>query len=132
MRLCMRLPKPNIVLLFLAGSLLASGKVFAGTFEEALARLPAVQVPHFRKDTFLISKFGAKADGVFINTTAINKAISACSEKGGGVVMIPQGLWLTGPLLMKSNVNLNLATGAVLQFTSDFDQYPLTEGNWEG
>ena len=45
---------------------------------------------------------------------------------------MPAGLWLTGPLTLKSNVNLNLEKNALLQFTSDFNQYPLVEGNWEG
>jgi len=48
------------------------------------------------------------------------------------VVFVPAGSWLTGPLVLKSNVNLHIARGALLQFTDDFSQYPLVEGNWEG
>lgn len=93
---------------------------------------PVVQVPTFKKDTFNIVKFGAKPDGVTLNTKSINDAIVACNKKGGGVVVVPTGLWLTGPIELKSNVNLHLQKNALLQFTKDFDQYPLVEGNWEG
>ncbi|MBS0029004.1 glycosyl hydrolase family 28 protein [Chitinophaga sp. 22321] len=94
--------------------------------------LPLVYEPHFRNDTFNILAFGAKADGITLNSKSINEAITTCSNKGGGVVLIPRGLWLTGPLVLKSNVNLHLAANAVLQFTTDFDQYPLINTTYEG
>ena len=95
-------------------------------------KLPVVQVPVFKKDSFNIIQYGAKADGVTLNTKSINDAIIACNKNGGGVVVIPAGLWLTGPVELKSNVNLHLQKNALLQFTKDFDQYKLVEGNWEG
>ncbi len=91
-----------------------------------------VTLPEFRKDTFNIQKSGAINDGMTLNTKAINDAITACSNKGGGVVMIPEGMWLTGPIELKSNVNLFVAKNSVLQFTSDFNEYKLVQGNWEG
>lgn len=94
--------------------------------------LPRVEAPVFKKDTLSIVQYGAKADGIALNTTAINNAIIACNKKGGGVVVVPAGMWNTGPVVLKSNVNLHLQKGAVLQFTNDFNQYPLVEGNWEG
>lgn len=94
--------------------------------------LPVVQSPVFKKDSFSIVKYGAKADGIFLNTTAINNAIVACSKNGGGVVVIPAGLWLTGPVELKTGVNLHLQRSALLQFTPDFNQYSLVKGNWEG
>lgn len=94
--------------------------------------LPPVAVPKFRKDTISIVKYGAKPDGVTLNTKAINAAIDACSKRGGGVVVIPKGLWLTGPVELKSNVNLHLQKSALLQFTTDLSQYPLVKSNWEG
>ena len=95
-------------------------------------QLPVIQSPQFKKDSFNIIQYGAKADGVTLNTAGINAAIDACNKKGGGVVVVPAGLWLTGPIVLKSNVNLHLQRNALLQFTADFNQYPLTEGNWEG
>ncbi|OQP62278.1 glycoside hydrolase [Niastella populi] len=94
--------------------------------------LPKIAEPKFRRDTFNIEKFGAVADGLTLNTVSINRAIATCSSKGGGVVLVPGGIWLTGPVEMKSNVNLHLERDAILLFTSDFDQYPLVEGTYEG
>lgn len=94
--------------------------------------LPKVKQPVFKKDTINIVKFGAKADGITLNTTAINNAINACNKAGGGVVVVPTGIWLSGPIVLKSNVNLHINRDAILLFTKDFDQYPLVAGNWEG
>lgn len=94
--------------------------------------LPQVYEPHFKRDTLNITTYGAKADGITLNSKAINEAITVCSNKGGGVVLVPSGMWLTGPLVLKSNVNLHLSPNAVLQFTTDFDQYPLISTTYEG
>ena len=93
---------------------------------------PTIKTTSFKKDSFNILQYGAKADGVTLNTKAINAAIDACNKKGGGVVVIPKGFWLSGPLVLKSNVNLHLQRNAMLQFTADKSQYPLVETNWEG
>ncbi|WP_231425655.1 glycoside hydrolase family 28 protein [Pedobacter sp. Leaf250] len=95
-------------------------------------KMPVIQQVNIKADTTSIVSFGAKGDGVSLNTESINKAITAVSQKGGGVVLIPSGLWLTGPIELKSNVNLHLRRDALLQFTDDFNQYKLVEGNWEG
>jgi polygalacturonase len=95
-------------------------------------KLPVIVAPKFKKDTTSIVKFGAVPDGNTLNTKAINNAIDACNKKGGGVVLVPAGLWLTGPIVLKSNVNLHLATGATLLFTADKSQYSLVQANWEG
>lgn len=94
--------------------------------------LPQVTEPAFKKDTFNVVQYGAKPDGVTLNTTAIDNAIAACHKNGGGVVLIPAGLWLTGPVVLQSNVNLCIAKDALLQFTDDKTQYKLVEGNYEG
>src|ERR1041385_5431721 len=82
-------------------------------------QLPKVQQAVFKNAAYNISNYGAKADGITLNTKRINAAIDDCNKKGGGSVIIPKGLWLTGPIVLKSNVNLHLAKNAVLQFTSD-------------
>ncbi|HYM94773.1 MAG TPA: glycoside hydrolase family 28 protein [Chitinophagaceae bacterium] len=94
--------------------------------------LPKIKSPSFKKDTLNIVKFGAVSDGITLNTKSINHAIDACSKSGGGIVLIPEGMWLTGPIVLKNNVNLHLVKNALLQFTNDFNQYLLIEGNWEG
>ena len=95
-------------------------------------QLPVIQQAVFKKDTFRIKEYGAVADGLTINTRAIQAAIDACSKKGGGIVLVPGGLWITGPIVLKNNVNLHLAKNALLQFSKDFNQYPLVKSNWEG
>ena len=115
-----------VAVLFVLCSLAASAQQYSWQ------NLPHVGKPYFKADTFNIIKFGAKADGLTLNTKSINKAIDACSAKGGGVVLVPQGLWLTGPVVLKSNVNLHISRAALLQFTDDKSQYPLVEGNYEG
>lgn len=96
------------------------------------AKLPVVQKTQFKKDTISIAELGAISDGITLNTKTINDAIAECNKKGGGVVLVPSGLWLTGPVILKSNVNLHLAIGSTLLFTKDFDQYHLVKTNWEG
>jgi polygalacturonase len=114
--------------LFIAGYI-----IIALSWQQANAQKSVVvEKTKFKKDTSSIVKYGAVADGLTLNTISINNAITACSQKGGGVVKVPAGLWLTGPIELKSNVNLYLQSGAVLQFTDDFSQYPLVETNWEG
>ena len=75
-------------------------------------------------ETVQFSKPEFPADTVFlqllpdqVNTGEINDAISALSEKGGGVVAVPQGEWLTGRVELASNVNLYIPEGAVLRFS---------------
>lgn len=88
--------------------------------------------PVFKTDTFNIVNHGAKADGLTLNTKSINDAIIACNKNGGGVVLVPNGFWLTGPVVLLSNVNLCIAKDALLQFTDDKTQYKLIEGSYEG
>ena len=94
--------------------------------------LPLTYQPYFRKDTFNILKYGAKPDGFFMNSTAINQAITLCNAAGGGTVLIPKGFWVTGPISLKSNVNLHLEKGALLQFSRNYDDYPVVLTTWEG
>ena len=95
-------------------------------------KMPEVQIPKFKADTLNIVDFGAVANTGKLSTKAINDAIKKCSGSGGGVVVIPSGLWTTGPIKMKSNVNLHTKNGAFISFTSDLDQYELIESYFEG
>ncbi len=95
------------------------------------AELPIVLQTMFRKDTFDLTNYGAVADGHTLNTAAFAKAIAACAGQGG-TVRVPAGLWLTGPIVLKSNVNLHLMTGALVQFSANRADYPLVPTTWEG
>jgi len=94
--------------------------------------MPVVREPAFRDYTVSITDFGAVGDGQTLNTSAITKAINNVVAKGGGKVIIPRGLWLTGPIMLKSNINLYIETGALVIFSSDKELYPLIETSFEG
>lgn len=94
--------------------------------------MPEVVVPKFKNQVFLITKYGAIGDGKTINTEAINKTIQACSDAGGGIVEIPKGVWLTGPIELKSNVNVHTNKGTLVQFTKDRTQYPVFKPQGSG
>lgn len=94
--------------------------------------MPKVQQPVFPDYEVSIVKFGAKGDGVTLNTKAINDAIKDVNQRGGGKVIIPEGLWLTGPIVLLSNVNLFTEHNALVYFTSDFEAYPIIETSFEG
>lgn len=94
--------------------------------------MPRVEQPAFANNEVNIREFGAVSDGATLNTRAINDAIQAVNAKGGGKVIIPEGLWLTGPIELLSNVNLYTEPNALVVFTGDFDAYPIIATSFEG
>ena len=94
--------------------------------------MPKVQQPAFPAYEVNIEKFGAKGDGLFLNTKAINDAIKEVNQRGGGKVIIPEGTWLTGPIELLSNVNLYTERNALVLFTGDFEAYPIIPTSFEG
>jgi DNA sulfur modification protein DndE len=90
--------------------------------------MPAVEVPQFPDHRVSIEAFGAVGDGRTMNTKAFADAIHACVQKGGGVVVVPPGLWLTGPIKLESNVNLYVERGAIIQFSRQIEDFPLIAG----
>ncbi len=94
--------------------------------------MPKVIEPIFPDNSVNITDFGAMGDGQTMNTQAIADAIEAVSEKGGGVVNIPRGVWLTGPIVLKSNINIHTEAGALVVFSKNKDLYPLIETTFEG
>ena len=94
--------------------------------------MPKVQQPVFPAYEVNISKFGAKGDGMTLNTKAINDAIKEVNQRGGGKVIIPEGTWLTGPIELLSNVNLYTERNALILFTGDFEAYPIIPTSFEG
>ena len=94
--------------------------------------MPKVQQPAFPAYEVNIEKFGAKGDGLFLNTKAINDAIKDVNQRGGGKVIIPEGIWLTGPIELLSNVNLYTEQNALVLFTGDFEAYPIIDTSFEG
>lgn len=72
----------------------------------------------------LANDFGAVSDTVTINTAAIQKAIDACAAKGGGKVFFKKGVYVTGSLFVKSNVNLQIDEGVLILGSQRFEDYP--------
>ena len=70
-----------------------------------------------------VTKFGADVKGVKKSTDAIKKAIDEAVSKGGGEVHFPAGVYLTGPIHLKTNVTLNLDEKATIKFSTDFDDF---------
>jgi len=87
--------------------------------------MPEVVQPHFPNKDFRLPDYGGKGDGKTLNTDAFRAAIHACSEAGGGHVIVPAGQWLTGPIELRSHVDLHLEKGAQVLFTKDHSQYPM-------
>jgi polygalacturonase/Tol biopolymer transport system component len=92
-----------------------------------------VKIYNFPQRDFKIDAYGAVADGTTKNTKAIADAIAACHASGGGRVIVPAGVWFTGAVHLKSNVNLHLEKDAVLYFSDDPQDYlPAVPTSWEG
>ena len=89
--------------------------------------------PTFPDRTFVITRYGASLkSSAAKNQIAINKAIAACSASGGGKVVVPEGVWNTGAITLKSHVNLYVSKGATLLFAFDTSLYPIVKTRWEG
>ncbi len=102
-------------------------------FDEADNIISEIKIPEFPENSLNITDFGAIADGETLNTEAIVKAIDSISKLGGGKVIIPSGNFLTGPIHLKSNVNLHLEEGANVLFTKDKEAYlPVVHTSYEG
>jgi polygalacturonase len=79
-----------------------------------------------------ILAFGAKADGAAMNTRAIQSAIDHLAARGGGTVVAPAGVFVSGALFFKPGVNLHLAKGAVLKCTTEMSNFPRQRTRIEG
>ncbi|MEE4310237.1 MAG: glycoside hydrolase family 28 protein [candidate division KSB1 bacterium] len=95
--------------------------------------LSEINPPTFPDKKYVITEYGAVGDGQSDCTEAIKSAIAACHDNGGGSVVIPRGIWLTGAIHLKSNVNLHVQKDGVLLFSRDLKQYlPLVHTRFEG
>jgi DNA sulfur modification protein DndE len=79
-----------------------------------------------------ITDYGAVGDGKAMNTDAFRKAIDACASAGGGRVLVPAGTYVSGPIELKSGIDLHLAAGATIQFSHNLDDFPLVASEYEG
>lgn len=107
-----------------------------GEFDTYYTNVPfateQVERPLFPDYSVTIVDFGAVGDGITDNTQAINSAIDAVAQKGGGRVVIPAGVWYTGAIELKSNVDLHAERNALVIFSDDPEVYPIIETSFEG
>ena len=94
-----------------------------------MAEVTAPVIPDYQVS---VKDFGGVGDGIKLNTEAFAKAIDALSQKGGGKLVVPQGVWHTGPIVLKSNIELHLNAGAVILFAADESLYAIIETSFEG
>lgn len=91
-----------------------------------------INEPKIPDNSVNIVDFGAINGGTVLCTEAFFKAIEAVSKKGGGKVILPPGIWLTGPIILKSNIELHAAKGALIKFSTDKRLYPIIQTSFEG
>ncbi|MDW8852797.1 glycoside hydrolase family 28 protein [Flavobacterium sp. MMLR14_040] len=111
---------------------------FCVTLQEVVVKapfeMPPIKIPDFTNcKEYSIVDFGAIKGNKDKISDAINKAITKANKAGGGIVVIPEGEWITKKIHFKSNVNLHLNKGAVLLFSEDPNDYlPAVSSTWEG
>ena len=94
--------------------------------------MPEVASPKIPDYSVVLTDFGAIGDGGTLCTDAFAQAMKALDQKGGGHLIVPSGIWLTGPIQFVSNVDLHVEQGSLVLFTTDFDAYPVVTTIYEG
>lgn len=105
---------------------------FAYLYEDLPFDMKKVERPQIPPREVDIRDFGGVGDGVTLNSDAFAKAVATLSELGGGRLVVPTGVWLTGPITLVDNIDLHVRPDAVLLFSTDRDLYPIVETVFEG
>jgi exo-poly-alpha-galacturonosidase len=82
--------------------------------------------------TYLITDFGAVGDSLTMNTKSIQSAIDECSAKGGGTVIVPKGIFISGAIFLKKDVNLRVDKGGILKGSINQEDYQQIQTRWDG
>jgi polygalacturonase len=116
-----------------AGQATATAPPARDAWAEADAILARIVAPTFPGRDIDVTRHGAVGDGALLCTNAFRDAIAACHAAGGGRVVVPPGRFLTGPIHLRSGVNLHVSEGATLLFSRDPAHYlPVVFTRWEG
>ena len=105
---------------------------YAKYFNGLPFQMQAFSAPQFPQNQVNLKDFGAVGNGQALCTEAFRKAIDALSQKGGGRLLVPEGVWLTGPIVLKSNIELHVKKGAIILFSADQNLYPIITTSFEG
>lgn len=112
--------------------LAATTNEYAYLYKNLPFDMPKVNKPIFPDNQVCITEYGGIGDGTALNTEAFSKAINALATQGGGTLIVPAGIWFTGPIVFQSNIHLHLKDRAIILFSPDKDLYPLCETSFEG
>ena len=105
---------------------------FAALYEGLPFDMPRVELPSIPDRAALLTDFGAVGDGVTLNTDRFAAAIDALASRGGGRLIVPAGVWRTGPIELKSHIELYVDKDAIIVFDPDQYLYPIIWTNFEG
>ena len=112
-----------LTILFVASAFVAKAEDYTKYYDGTPVQLRQV-VPFIIPDnTVTLTDFGGVGDGMTLNTEAFRKAVSALTKKGGGRLVVPQGVWLTGPIVLKDNIDLHVERNAIVMFSPDKSLY---------
>ena len=124
------------ILLVLTLAVLCTGAMAQKNYDDFLSQVPFglkhISTPDIPDYTVRLTDFGAVGDGQTLCTKAFEKAMEQLKQRGGGHLVVPAGIWHTGPIVMVSNVDLHLNMGAVILFAADEKLYPLVKTSFEG
>ena len=95
-------------------------------------QMPEVRQPVIPDYQVELTDFGAIGDGKTLCTDAFAKAFDTLAAKGGGRLVVPQGVWYTGPITLRSHTELHLEAGAVILFSDELALYPVITTIYEG
>ncbi|MBR0300584.1 MAG: glycoside hydrolase family 28 protein, partial [Bacteroidales bacterium] len=109
--------------LVMAGALPVQAGDYGRYYTDLPVALVEPNVPSIPDNTVNLKDFGGVGDGVTLNTEAFAKAISALEKRGGGHLLVPAGVWLTGPISLKDRIDLHLEKNALVLFTPDKTAY---------
>lgn len=105
---------------------------FSALYSNLPFEMPEIARPVIPAYTVNIADFGGVPDGRTKNTDVFAAAIHHLADKGGGRLVVPAGIWYTGPIAFESNIELHLETGALVLFSDDLADYPLVKTSFEG
>ncbi len=105
---------------------------FAYLYEDLPFEMEKVMRPQIPAREVDIRDFGGVGDGVTLNSEAFAKAIETLASAGGGRLVVPTGVWLSGPITLKDNIDLHIRPDAILLFSTDRNLYPIVETVFEG
>ena len=97
----------------------AQAQDYTKYYQNLPVTLKQVTAPVIPANSIMLTDVGGVGDGLTLNTEAFRKGISQLSKQGGGRLVVPAGIWLTGPIMLKDNIDLHLDKNAIILFSPD-------------